>query len=47
MIDIYYIDDVDYDKDPYATLLLYFYEDKNIEYKLTYSDKNAIEGYGK
>ena len=47
MIDIYYVDDVNYEKDSYATLLLYFYENKNIEYDLSRADKNAIEGFGK
>lgn len=47
MIDVYYVDDIDYEKDPYATLLLYFYENKNIEYDLSRADKNAIEGFGK
>ncbi len=48
MIDIYYKGDVNYEEDPYATLLLYYYEDKeeNIEYKLSSADKKALEGYG-
>lgn len=47
MIDIYYVGDIDYEKDPYATLLLYYYEEENIDYKLTNSDKKALEGYTK
>lgn len=49
MIDIYYVDDINYEEDTYATLLLYFYEDKaeNIKYKLSYADKKAIENYQK
>lgn len=47
MVDIYYVGDLDYEETPYATLLLYYYEDKaeNIEYKLTSADKKAIEKY--
>lgn len=45
MVDVYYIDDVDYEKDAYATLLLYYYEDENVPYKLSNADKKAIEGY--
>ena len=47
MVDIYYVGDIDYEETPYATLLLYYYEDKaeNIEYKLSSADKKAIEKY--
>ncbi len=44
-VDVYYIDDVDYDKKPLGTLLLYYYEMKNIPYKLTNDDISAIENY--
>ena len=47
MVDVYYVDDLNYDETPYATLLLYYYEDKaaNIEYKLSGADKKALENY--
>ena len=47
MVDVYYVDDLNYDEAPYATLLLYYYEDKaeNIEYKLSSDDKKALENY--
>ena len=43
-IDIYYVGDKDYEKTPYGTLMIYSYVDENIEYKLTSSDKKALEG---
>ena len=46
-LDVYYVGDVDYDETPYGTLLLYDYTEKNIEYKLTAKDIDAIENYGK
>lgn len=45
MVDIYYVNDVDYDKDAYGTLLLYYYEEDNTEYKLSSADKKAIMNY--
>ena len=47
MVDIYYVDDVDYEEDAYGTLLLYYYEEENIDYKLSGADKKALENYGK
>ncbi len=44
-VDIYYIDDVDYEKKPYGTLLLYYYEMEDLPYKLTKNDIEAIENY--
>lgn len=46
-LDIYYTDDVNYEKEPYGTLLLYDYTEENIEYKLTAKDIELIEAYGK
>lgn len=43
-IDIYYVGENDYEKTPYGTLMIYSYLDENIEYKLTSSDKKALEG---
>ena len=44
-VDVYYVGDIDYEKDAYGTLLVYYYTEKNIPYKLTRNDKQAIEGY--
>ncbi len=44
-VDIYYIDDVDYDKKPYGSLLVYSYDMQNLPYKLTRDDISAIENY--
>lgn len=41
--DFYYVGDVDYEKKPYGSLLLYSYNEENIEYKLSANDKKAIE----
>ena len=46
-VDIYYKGDVDYDSEPYGTLLVYDYTAANVEYKLTSADVEAIEAYGK
>ena len=46
-LDIYYVGDVDYDKEPYGTLLLYDHTAENIEYKLSAKDIELIETYGK
>ena len=43
--DVYYVEDVNYEETPYGTLLLYYYEDETIEYKLSRADINAIEAY--
>ncbi len=43
-IDIYYVGEKDYKETPYGTLMIYSYIDENIEYKLTSSDKKALEG---
>lgn len=42
-VDIYYCDDIDYEKKPYGSLLIYYYEDENESYRFTKNDKNAIE----
>ena len=44
-VDFYYVGDVDYDKDPYGSLLVYYYGDKNRPVKLTANDKKAIEAF--
>ncbi len=41
--DIYYVNDVSYEKKPYGTLLLYNYTDENETYKLTKNDKKALD----
>lgn len=46
-VDIYYKGAIDYDADAYGTLLIYDFETKNEEYKLTLGDKKAITGYEK
>ena len=43
-VDIYYVDDVNYEEKAYGTLMIYSYLDENIDYKLTSSDKKALEG---
>ncbi len=43
--DFYYIDDVDYAKEPYGSLLLYYENDKNRNVGLSADDKKAIEGF--
>ncbi len=43
--DFYYVGDLDYDKKPYGSLLIYHEDEKNIEYKLTRNDIKAIEAY--
>ena len=43
--DFYYVGDLDYDKTPYGSLLIYHEDEENIDYKLTRNDKAAIEAY--
>ena len=43
--DFYYVGDVNYEKDPYGSLLVYYYEEECIDYKLTRRDIKAIEAY--
>ena len=43
--DIYYIGDVDYEKDAYGSLLLYDYESENIPYTLSSNDKKELNNY--
>ncbi len=43
--DIYYVEDVDYEEEPYGTLLLYYYEDENLTYKLSGADKKTLTEY--
>ena len=43
--DFYYVGDIDYDKKPYGSLLIYHEDEKNIDYKLTKNDKKAIDAF--
>lgn len=43
--DFYYVGDLDYDKTPYGSLLIYHEDEKNKEYKLTRNDIEAIRSY--
>ena len=43
--DFYYVGDLDYDKTPYGSLLIYHEDEKDIDYKLTRGDKAAIEAF--
>ena len=43
--DFYYVGDLNYDEKPYGSLLIYHYEEENIERKLTRDDIKAIEAW--
>ena len=43
--DFYYVGDINYNETPYGSLLLYYYTERNIDYKLTNADKTAIEKF--
>lgn len=43
--DIYYVGDIDYDKDPYGLVLIYDNKTENLACKLTRNDIDAIESY--
>ena len=43
LLDIHYAGDVNYAKDAYGSLLLYHFEEENLEYKMTIADKNALK----
>ncbi|MBE6583983.1 MAG: hypothetical protein E7649_03230 [Ruminococcaceae bacterium] len=43
--DFYYMGDIDYSKEPYGSLLLYYCGDKNRPITLTANDKKAIEAF--
>ncbi len=43
--DFYYVGDIDYDKEPYGSLLIYHNLEQDIEYKLTKNDIKAIEAF--
>ena len=43
LLDIHYVGDVNYEKDAYGSLLLYHFEETNLEYKMTLADKNALK----
>ena len=46
-LDVYYAEDVDYEKEPYGTLCLYDFKSENVERKLTAQDRKDLEGYSK
>ncbi len=43
LLDVHYVGDVNYDEDAYGSLLLYHFEEENLEYKMTLADKNALK----
>jgi hypothetical protein len=45
--DIYYVGDLNYEEDPYGTLLIYSYEDENKAVKMSAADRKAIEDFNK
>ncbi len=45
--DFYYVGDINYDEEPYGSLLIYYNEERNISYDLTRDDINAIDSYKK
>ena len=44
-VDVYYVEDVDYEKDSYGTLCIYDYATEKEYYNLSKSDVKALEGY--
>ncbi len=44
-VDIYYKGDLDYEAEPYGTLIIYDYATEPIPYDLTKADKKALEEY--
>jgi hypothetical protein len=46
-IDIYYKGDVQYEEDPYGTLIIYDYAQENVAYTLSSKDRAALEAWGK
>ena len=44
--DVYYQEDIDYDKNPYGVLCLYDYKNETEVVKLTSRDRKALEGHG-
>ena len=45
--DVYYVNDLDYEKTPYGTLCLYDYLSENIEVELSGRDEKALKDFGK
>ena len=43
--DFYYVGDVDYNEKPYGSLLIYYYEEQNIDYALTRNDIKTIKAW--
>ncbi len=46
-VDIYYLDDLDYEKQSYGTLWIYDSDKKKIDISLSGADRNALVEYGK
>lgn len=46
-VDFYYIDDVDYEKEPYGTLYVYYYLAENTPVALSKNDIQALQSYEK
>lgn len=42
-LDVHYVGDVNYEKDAYGSLLLYHFEEENLDYKMSNADKNALK----
>ena len=42
LIDVFYVDDIDYSREAYGTLCIYHYESPWLDYKLTAADKKAL-----
>ena len=45
--DVYYNQDIDYDKDPYGVLCLYDFKSESMAVKLTRQDRKALDAFGK
>ena len=43
ILDVHYVGDVNYEKDAYGSLLLYHFEEENLDYKMSNDDKNALK----
>ena len=43
LLDVHYVNDIDYTEDAYGSLLLYHFEEENLDYNLTLADKNALK----
>lgn len=45
-VDVYYKGDIDYEKDPYGTLIIYDYASERIPYKMSKKDVERLEHFG-